>query len=80
MMEYLKYEKYENLASDIVWKNIEEKYQYDDNVENKIALEELKTLICIHFILQDIDYTNDGRNTWLAFIFIVLLVILIKIW
>ena len=78
-MTSLKYEKYENLASDIVW-DIKKKYQYDDNMENKIKPEILKTLICLHFLLQDIDSTNSGRNFWLAAIFIVLLVILIKIW
>lgn len=79
-MRNIKYENYEEAASNWIEKNIKSNYKYEDNYENRLRIETLKTLICCHFLLQDIDNSNFGRNQWLAFIFIVLVIILIKIW
>lgn len=74
-----KYEKYESAAERWVYKNIEKDYIEEYNFNSKIELEKLKTIICCHFLLQDIDKTNTGIALWLCAIFIILCVILYKI-
>lgn len=77
----------ESAAFDYIEKNFADKYTYPNNFENKIKLESLKTNIIKRFELQDISDTLQeiyetlwGILRWLILIFILLSIILYKIW